>query len=488
MTTIGPPVDVLRDPTAGAKVIRGGALRGLGYGAGVLLGAATSVLLLRYLGLREFGRYATVAALVGIVSGVTDAGLTAVGARELSIRPPGEERRRLLGNLVGLRLVLTPLGVLAAAGFALVAGYGWTLVAGVLLLGAGLVLVNTQATMMMPLGVDLRFGALTGFEVAKHAATLAGVALLVLVGAALLPFFAVQIAVGALVLVLTPLVVARGAGLVPRLDRAVAGSLLRDALPVAAALAMNVVYFRVLVVLVSLVGTATATGLFATSFRIFEVLVGLPALLLSVALPVLSVAGDEDEERLRYALQRLTEAALVAAVPLVLVVAIAAEPAITLIGGEEYREAAPVLRVQAFALIGLFLGQALQLGLLAIRRQAALVWANGAALVVVVGLGALLIRLEGALGAAVAAVVAESLLALVLLALLARARRRVVPSFVFVWRVALAAVIALGALLVPGLPALATAALALVLYGGAALATGALPREILLALRGGRPA
>ena len=94
MTTIGPPVDVLRDPTAGAKVIRGGALRGLGYGAGVLLGAATSVLLLRYLGLREFGRYATVAALVGIVSGVTDAGLTAVGARELSVRSPGEERRR----------------------------------------------------------------------------------------------------------------------------------------------------------------------------------------------------------------------------------------------------------------------------------------------------------------------------------------------------------------------------------------------------------
>ena len=50
--------DVLADSTAGAKAIRGGALRVVGYGAGMVLTAVTSVALLRYLGVDDFGRYA----------------------------------------------------------------------------------------------------------------------------------------------------------------------------------------------------------------------------------------------------------------------------------------------------------------------------------------------------------------------------------------------------------------------------------------------
>ena len=57
---------------------------------------------------------------------------------------------------------------------------------------------------------------------------------------------------------------------------------------------MNIVYFRMLVILTSLLTTVVATGYFGTSFRIFEVLFGLPLLVLSVALPAASrVTGHE---------------------------------------------------------------------------------------------------------------------------------------------------------------------------------------------------
>ena len=475
-------IDVLRTPQAGARVIRGGALRGLGYGAGILLAAGTSVLLLRYLGVVDFGRYATVAALLGIVSGITDAGLTAVGARELAVREPAD-RAVVLRNLVALRLVVTPIGVAAAVLFALAAGYGSTLVWGTLLGGLGVLLVNTQATMMMPLSVELRLGALTAFEVARAALTLAGVGLLVALGAGLLPFFGVQAAVGAVVLAATPLVLQR-TGLLPAFDRPVARLLVREALPLAAALAMNVVYFRVLVILTSLLGTAEATGYFGTSFRIFEVLFGLPLLVLSVALPVLSVAGHEDEERLRYSLQRMTEVALLAAVLLVLAIVVLAEPAIVLLAGEDFRGAAPVLQIQAVALIGVFVGQTWQLGLVAVRRQSALGWANGIALALVVVLGLALIPPYGATGAAVAAVLGESALALLLLVFLRRARPGLVPRFGFAARVAVAGAIATPFLFVP-IPPLAAAAGAAAAFLAAALAAGALPPELLAAFRRG---
>lgn len=422
----------------------------------------------------------TVAALLGIVSGVTDAGLTAVGNRELALRT-GDERRRILGNLVALRLILTPAGVVLAALVGLAIGYDRTQVLGVLVGGVGVVLVNAQATAMQPLSVELRVAALTGFEVARHALTLVGVALLVAVRASLLPFFAVQAVVGAIVLAATPRVVQ--GGFRPRLDREVAGSLVREALPLAAALAMSVVYFRVLVILTSVLGTEVENGLFATSFRVFEVLFGLPLLVLSVALPLLAVAGAEDIERLRFALQRMTEVALAASTLLVLVLVPLADPVIELLGGEEYDDAGPVLAIQALALVPVFLGQTWQLGLVALRRQVDVAVANGIALVAVVALGVALIPRWGAEGAAVAAVVAEALLAVATFALLVRARRTAAPSFGFALRLLPAA--AAGALLLfAPLPAVARAALAGGAFLAGAFALRAFPPELLPALRG----
>ncbi len=81
-------------------------------------------------------------------------------------------------------------------------------VAGTAIAGVGVLLLNTQSTLMMPLAIELRMGAITLIETLRHALTLVGVAVLVLAGASLLPFFGVQVAVGVVVLLLTPSLVA----------------------------------------------------------------------------------------------------------------------------------------------------------------------------------------------------------------------------------------------------------------------------------------
>src|SRR3954470_6191904 len=107
-------IDLLASPEAGGRVVRGGGVRGIGYGIGTVVAAGTAVLLLRHLGRVDFGRYGTVGALLGVISGISDAGLTAVGSRELALASPAD-RARLLRNLVTLRLAITPVGVIAAA-------------------------------------------------------------------------------------------------------------------------------------------------------------------------------------------------------------------------------------------------------------------------------------------------------------------------------------------------------------------------------------
>jgi O-antigen/teichoic acid export membrane protein len=478
--TTGPVEDdVLRSTRAGPMVVRGSVVRGAGYVVGVLVQAAISVFLLRYLGVVQFGEFVTVMSLIAIVNSISDAGLGAIGARELALRSDPDDRLRLLGNLIASRMVLTPLGVAGAVIFAIGAGYDGTLVLGTLVAGIGLVFVSVQTTMMLPLFVDLRIVKLTAFEVARQVISMLGIVVLVVVGASLLPFFAVQVPAGLLLLAATPFALRPVAGLRPRFDRAEWRMLFREALPVAISLTVNAIYFRVLVILMSLLASATATGLYATSFRIFELAFGIPSLVLVVALPMLSAVA-QDERRFAYVIQRMVEAGLIAACFLTLLVVILAEPAINILGGAEYADAVPLVRIQAFALIPVFLGQICQLGLISIHRQVATTIANGISLVVVTGLGVVFIEQWGATGAAVSAVIAESVLAVAMLALFSAARAR--PHFGFLWKPALAGALAASTLFIPGLPPGVGAAGATAAFAVAIWVTRAVPDEVLHAL------
>jgi O-antigen/teichoic acid export membrane protein len=473
-------IDLLASPDAGGRVVRGGALRGIGYGIGTVVAAGTAVLLLRHLGRVDFGRYGTVGALLGVISGVSDAGLTAVGARELALAAPAD-RPRLLRNLVTLRLAITPVGVVAAAIFAFVS-YDRTMFWGTVLGGLGVLFVNTQATMMAPLSVDLRLGTVTVFEVLKTALTFVFVAAFVGAGWSLLPLLAIQIPVGVTIVLLTPLAVPLGRGLLPGYDRAIVRSLLKEALPLAVALTMNVVYFRVLMIMTSLLASKDDTGIYATSFQVFAVLFSLPLLVLSSALPLLSVAGRDDVDRLRFGLQRMTEVALGGGVVFVLAIYALAPVLIPFLGGGQYRDAAPVLQIQVFALIAVFVGQTWQLGLLSVRRQAALAWANGGALLVVVLAGAVLIPTAGARGAAVAAVIGEASLAVFVYLALRRASTNLAPTMGLVPRVVVASLPAFAVLVLP-VPWEVRLIGSVAVFAIVAFAIRAVPKELVHALR-----
>jgi O-antigen/teichoic acid export membrane protein len=353
---------------------------------------------------------------------------------------------------------------------------------GTVLGGIGVLLVNTQATMMMPLSVELRLFTITAFEVAKTALMFVVVVVLVALGASLLPFFGAQIPVGAAVLALTPLVVPWRRGLLPAFDRRVVASLLREALPLAVALTMNVIYFRVLMIMTSLLASQTQTGYFATSFQVFAVLFSLPLLVLSSALPLLSVAGRDDSERLRFGLQRMTEVSLAVSVVFVLAIYALAPTLIPLLGGAQYSGAAPVLQIQSFALIAVFVGQVWQLGLLSLRRQAALAWANAGALALVLVLGAVLIPPWGARGAAAGAVLGESFLAALVYLFLRHDAPAVAPRAGLTPRVVLAALPAFAIVALP-VTWIITLPAALVVFIALAAALRAIPPELNHALR-----
>ena len=454
-----------------------------GYAVNVAFGVLAAAFLIRHLGVADYGTFVAVTSLVTVVAAISDAGLGTIGLREYAARPVAE-RDSFLKNLLGMRLLLTIAGIGAIAALLAVAqseklpAFGFTLV------GIGLVLTVLQHNYAVPLAAHLRVGTVTSLELVRTVVITGLVLGFVGAGFGLNAFFATPIPVGIVVLVLTVIVIRGSVPLTAGFQLREAWSLLRDTLAFTAASALGVVYYRIAIVLLSLIATQEETGYFGASFRVIDTLTVVPVLLVSTAFPVLSRAARDDTDRFRYATHRLFDISLIVGVWFALSTAIAAAPAIELIAGSEFSPSVSVLQIQSVSLLATFLAGASGYALLALRRHAALLVVNALALALAVALTLILARSHGAQGAAVAMVVAEFTLVAMQLVALVRYRRELQPPLAFLPRVALAAGAAASMALVPGLPTLAALAASTLVFFALLFALRAVPPEVLDALRG----
>lgn len=472
--------DILDQPQAGDAAVRGGALRVIGYAVGVILTVISAALLFRHLGVVDSGRYVTVLALSSLIAGMTEIGLTAVGIRELAVRDAAGQRR-LMANLLGLRLVLTLGGAAAAVIFALIAGYDSDMVAGVALAGVALVVVATQATLGISLMVRLRLGWLTALELLRQAVLVAGIIILVLIGAGIVPFVAAQIPAALVALALTAVLVRRDIPLAPGYDAAEWRALLRTILPFAAATIVAAVYFRASLLVLELVSTPRETGWFSAPFRITEVLLAVPSLVAGAAFPIFARAARDDRDRLAYGLGRVFQASLTLGACILVGLVLGAPFVIDVVAGSGFDPSVDVLRLQAVALMISFAATPLSYAMLSLRMHRAILAVSLTALTGNVVAVAILASSDGAMGAARGAIIGEVIGLSAAWAIVAIREPGIAPGAGPVVRVALAVGSGLAAALVPGLPTVVTAALGVAGFGLVAYMVGAVPPELLSA-------
>jgi O-antigen/teichoic acid export membrane protein len=472
-----PSADLLDTSEAGPAAIRGGVLRTGAYVAGLLLSLASVPLLVRHLGAGDFGRYATVLSLITLVGGLTEFGVTALGLREYASLEP-TRRDSLMRTLLGMRLTLTLLGVVVAVGFAAAVGYRDVQVIGTAVGGAALVATVTQGFLQIALMGELRFGWVAALEFGRQFMSAALVIGLVLAGAGLGAFFAVPLPVALITLAATVPLVAGRIPFRPSFHMAEWWQLARDTLVYAASGWAYIAYFRATIIVMSLTASAAQTGYFATSFRILETLVVVPALMIGAVFPIFVRAARDDRERLSYAVHRVFQVSLIVGVWLALAVVLAAPFAIRVIGGKGFGPSVEVLRIQGFAIAATFVAFAAGYALLSLRRHRELLLANLVPLVASIVLSLLLVPPYQANGGAVATLVAELLLAGASLYYAMRSEVRLRPGWGASAIVLGSAGAAFGAgILLPAHDVLRVA-LATVVYFALLLVTGQIPDEV----------
>lgn len=430
--------DIVDSPEAGARFIRGSVVRLATFSLGILLSLGSVPLVTRHLGPQQYGYFGTVSAMVFIIGGFTEGGLTTLAIREYSAGS-ADDRAALLRNMLGLRISATSAAVLLAAAVTALLDSPREITLGVLVAGAGLIVTIVGENFTVPLQAQLRITATSIVTLLQQGVLAAVYVVLVLLEASTVPFLGATVVSGAALLVASMAVLGGGAGVrAPLFDLAIWRRLLARTLPYAVAAAVGVIYFREALVLIPYLSSSRQAGYYAAAFRIVEVLTTLPWIVISAAFPIFARAARDDLDRLTYGLQRLFETAVLLGTWMSLCVVVAAPLGVSVVAGPKFHPAIPVLQIQSGAILTSCLVATFGFVMLSLQMYRSLLWSNAAAVLVATVLASVLIPGTGSKGAAIAPTAAEAVLALCYATSLARRDRSLRVSLAVVPRIAVA--------------------------------------------------
>lgn len=443
-----------------------------------VLAFVMTVMMPRYLGATGFGRLYLAISLTAVMSILVEFGLNSLVAREVS-----RQRQDATRYLVNAGLLKAGLWVIAFAILAVVvrvADYPLQTQIAVAILALSVLLASESTLIVAVLQANDRMRWIAISTVVEKIVYVGlGVVVLVL-GYGVLAVSAVML-VGSL------------AGFV--LDVWWFRSLARDtdvrtgwqgielkglfvqALPFFSVLFFGAVYFRVDVIILSLLSTDAVVGYYGAAYRLFQTTYIIPEAFLFAFFPLFCRLSPQPGDALSVAAQKGLDLLLLIGLPISLGMFVLSDEIVTTLYGAGFAASVPILRVLSLA-IGLMYANGVFVQLLiAVEKQKRLAVTAGIAAVLNVTMNFLLIPAVGALGAAIATLVTEAVIIGVNFAFLPRSLTRKL-RFMAPLKAAIAASLMSGVLLaLDGRSLLLLVPAGIATYAVAVIALRAVPAE-----------
>lgn len=390
------------------RIVANTAIQAAGKAVVLLIGAGSVAITTRYLGTDGYGKLTFALGFVQMLGILADAGLSTYVIREISREP--ERTATLVRNALALRLLLGVTVVGLAALLGLVLPYDGQVRVAILIAGAPFVfgLVTHSLSAIFQARLKMR-----PVVIADVIGRLAGFGALVAVVVADAGFYLTVVAAGvtaAVAMLLTMWFARHEVPLRPAADRAVWRTMALGAVPLGAMLVVNEIYFRADTLILSLSRPFGEVGLYTLSYRLFELLSLLPAIVMSSVFPLLSRHLADRRELAGRIVDATADVYLAVFVPLALGGLFLGDDIVRLAGGDDFAAAATPFRLLLFAVGLAALNGLLGYTLIAAGQQRSLLWLSAAALGFNVVLNAALTTTLGVDAAAAIALGSELLI------------------------------------------------------------------------------
>lgn len=395
-------------PNVGFKVFQNTIAQLGGKGGGILVSAATSILLARYLGRERLGEYGAIFAYLSIYSWLVTFSLDQILARDVSQRRSEASALLHTGSVIacGFAFAAGIIAPLAAPLFGYTGPLRW-------LIAIAAVDLLIMPPFKMPgiiFQVDMRQWYAVGIGFARQILWLIAVALLAFSDAAFYKVIIARTLCGVLEAAVTIYFIYRPGFLDgPRTFlKSDAARMMRDAFPlVLVNLAVNI-YHRIDQVMLHKMSGDKVLGPYVIAVQLTELFSALPVSLMSALFPVLAVSAQDDVKFRRYLSESFRFLLVVAFAACALVTPVA-HPLIELVYGKQFSATADLLIVLIWSEVPIFFGVALGNALVSKGLQNYLPASAVAGAVVNVLINLAVIPRYGALGASWATVVSYCL-------------------------------------------------------------------------------
>lgn len=339
----------------------------------LILGLVAVMIMTRYLGQEQFGYYYTVIAFLQFFGILVDFGLTLTTVQMIS--EPNQNISKIMNSLMSFRFI-TALVFLALAPIVVwFFPYNVFIKTGVLITVVSFFCITLIQTLTGVFQQKLKMLQLTLAEVVGRIVLVAGVALTAYLGKNIYWIFW-AISIGSVVNLLIVFFQSRKyIEWKLEFDTKIWKEVWRRSWPIALSISFNLIYLKMDSIILSLTRSQAEVGLYGATYRVIDILTMLPAVLMGIALPVLtSYFVEKKKDKLFDLLQKTFDALIIFAVPIVLGTMIIARPVMEFVAGADFVKSGDILKVLILASGSIFVTTVFGYAIVAIKKQKTMMW------------------------------------------------------------------------------------------------------------------
>lgn len=373
------------------------------------LGLLSVALITRHLGVEGYGQYATAITFVGIFSIIADMGLYIYVVREISKNRSNSDY--IISNVFTFRIVSATFLLALAPIVALAFPYDKIVWFSILLFTLSFFFISLNQVLIGVFQRRFDTKIVAVGEIVGRFALIGGLLAALWLDWGLLAIIGCVIAGSFVNFLVVFLSARRHVDIRLRFDFSFWKKILKVTWPIAISVVLNVIYFKVDTIFLSVMKPERDVGLYGEAYKILEVLIAFPAMFAGLIMPLMSGSAFKDWEKFGRVIRKGFDFMAMAALPIIVIGVILARPIVIFIGGEEFAAAAPILQILVIATASIFIGNMFANAVVALNKQRQMVWAYLATAALAVVLDWLLIPKFTYIGASWATVATEVLIA-----------------------------------------------------------------------------
>lgn len=307
----------------------------------------------RYLGQEGFGYYSTVYAFLTIFGILVDLGMQMTTTQLIS--DPKENESEILSNALTVRLITSLIFLGLAPLIILFFPYPEIVKVGVMFAALGFVFSSLSTTLTSLFQKHLIIYKIAIAEIVSKISFLVVLGIIVFFNLGLLGILGAIVLDSFLVFAIMFYFASKQTLLKPRFQPLVWQKIFKKTWPIALTIALNLVYFKGDILIMSLVRPSAEVGLYGAPYKILEVLINLIYGFAGLILPFLATAAaTQSYARLKIIIQSYFDFLIILSCPMIIGGFFIGEPLMTFVAGPDFAVSGDIMKILLLATATIF--------------------------------------------------------------------------------------------------------------------------------------